>query len=118
MKIKEDSISPYVRVNASVHRPLPAVIRYVGVDSFTNKPFDKTTITKGPQIIDGNWRYVTGLTKFKAGDDVKVRNINGTPYSNVGGELWTTHGQGWTTVDGKTKKVPSTECHMHGQIYR
>jgi hypothetical protein len=118
MKIQEDEHGLFVRVNGAVHRPLPSVIRHVGTDAWTGKPFDITVTEKGPQLIDGQWRYVLGVSHYKAGDDIKVKNINYTPYSNVGGELWTTHGQGWRTVNGKTKKVPSTECFYNGQIYQ
>jgi len=118
MKIQEDEHGLFVRVNGAVHRPLPAVYRIVGVNSMTKQPFDQTIKTGGPVLIGGEWRNVPGTSKHSAGDDIKVRNINGTPYSNVGGELWTTHGQGWRTVNGKTKKVPSTECFYNGQIYQ
>lgn len=115
MKIKRDSISAYVLVNGGIHRPLPAIHRYVGVNSLTGQPFDSTSIERGPWVIDGNWRYVTGLTKFNEGDDVRVKNINNTPYSNVGGELWTTHGEAWEIIDGKAKRIPSEQCHATRQ---
>lgn len=107
--VKEDSVGPYIRINGAVHRPVPSIIRIVGVNSLTDEPFDQTIKTNGPHVIDGCWRYVSG-TKFKAGDEVNAKNINYTPYSNVEGELWTTHGE-------YRKGVKTDDLFNHGQIY-
>lgn len=112
-----DSVSHYVIVNGSVHRPLPAVIRYVGMNQMTGRAFDNTVTYDGPCLVDGAWRYVTGETEHVVGTKVPAKMVNSTPYSWVGGELWTTHGEAWTFVDGKSRRVPSTSCYRYGQVY-
>ena len=112
-KIKQDSVSVYVRCNGAIYRPIPAKLTYVWDDGT-----ERLSITKGPHVIDGAWRYVIGRTKWKVGEEAHVKNINYTPYCNVEGELWTTHGADFY-FDGNNKriKVPTDECFSNGQVY-
>ena len=119
-KIKADKHGLYVSCNGAIHRPVPAIHRYVGTNSITGQSFDHTNITDGPHVFRGSHThsYVRG-TKYAEGDEVNVKNVNYTPYSNVGGELWTTHGNKYRfdKAAGKTRKVPTELCFQNGQIY-
>lgn len=120
-KIKADKHGLYVSCNASIHRPVPAIRRYVGVNSTTKNPFDYVATTDGPHVIRGTQyhSWVTGTSRYAEGDEVNVKNINYTPYSNVGGELWTTHGEKLILdrATNKMRKVPTELCFWNGQTY-
>lgn len=101
-KIYEDSVSPYIKINGSIHRPIPSSLQYVksGVH-----------VLEGPQNINGTWTYVTGQTNHKIGTKVRAKHIIYTPYSNVDGELWVTHG----TYYDQPKPLVSENCYHYGQ---
>jgi hypothetical protein len=95
-KIREDDRSPYIIINGSIHRPVPT--------KWIFQEGHPPHVTQGPHIYKGVIKYVTGTTRHKAGETVEAKNVNYTPYSLVGDELWTGHGVShrW---DEETKKL-------------
>jgi hypothetical protein len=105
--IREDKFSPYIRVGGYLFRPVPTrrVVAYHEV------------VDEGPwslQKTDGTWTLVSVRpTKHTAGSKVPARHRGGTPYAQVGEELWIAHGES-ARWDEKTKRSvwnDSTDCY-------
>lgn len=106
-KIRADKHSPYIIINGSIHRPVPTYWYY--------REGDSPTKTHGPMSVKDDWKWVTGSTEHNDGDTVEAKNLNGSPYSVIGGELWVNHGSSHYWDDMAKKMVAhDTETRWAG----